>query len=253
MTAAALTLSAPAPEVTAELAEAALAAYRQAAPAGYPNVEALIGFARQPVDVGLQRWARQIATPEGFPLIGTGLHAPTYPALLWNGARLDAAAPDVGWAPLLAALAAAGPGDAQGLGRLIRALRAAERVRQDAARLLVGATTPLAWPTLSTLASATAAQLMGPHEGEGLARVLDLAASLTVLTPGDSRNAASGLWTGHGAASGWLAAWLPESAVTPMAGSVVHTLSAAAGRTLGVSGRSELGVRSVADLLARLR
>ncbi|WP_017934731.1 hypothetical protein [Nocardioides sp. Iso805N] len=252
MTAAAGTLSAPAPEVTAELAEAALAAYRKPAVPRYTDVDALTGFAREPVDAGLQRWAQQIATPEGFPLIGTGLHAPTYPALLWNGARLDAAAPDVSWAPLLAALAAA-PDNDQGLGRLFRALQAAETVRQDAARLLVGATMPIAWPTLSTLASATAAQLMGPHEGEGLVRVLDLAASLTVLTTGDRRSVASGLWTGHGAASGWLAARLPEGAVSPMAGSVVHTLSAAAGRPLAASDGVEPGLRSVADLLARLR
>lgn len=198
----------------------------------------------------MRRWADRIATAEGFPLTGTGLSAPIYPALLWNGARLDAVAPDVHWAPLLAALATADPDDPRGLDRIVRALAAAETVQQGAGSLLSGDAPALAWPTLSTMAAATAAYLTVERETSVPARLLDVAASLTVLTPGEARSPASGLWAGHGAASGWLAARLPAEAATPMAGSVVHTLSAAAGRAVA-TGRDRS--RCVADVLTGLR
>jgi len=250
MTAAAVMLSPPAAEVTQELVEAALTAFGQPAAARYAEIDALARFGHEPVDEPARRWAERIATADAFPLFGTGLSASTYPALLWNGARLDAIVPDVHWAPLLAALAAADPADVSGLERVARALAAAETVRQGAAGLLSADALPVAWPTLSTMAAATAAHLGSGCGGDGLARVLDLAVSLTALTPGETRSAASGLWAGHGAASGWLAARLPSEAVTPMAGSVAHTLSAAAGHR--ADSERKHGV-SVADVLTRLR
>jgi hypothetical protein len=249
VTAAAVSLSAPESVASVELAEAALAAYREPAADRSADLDVLTWMAGERVERELRLWAERIATPDGFPLIGTGLTAPTYAALLWNGARLDGSAPEVGWAPLLAALAAADAEDARGLDRVFRALAAAEVVRRGAARLLTGSVPPVAWPTLATMGAAPAALLAGPRAGDGLVRVLDLGASLMVLTTGDGHSPASGLWTGHSAASGWLAARLPQEAVTPMAGSVVHTLSAAAGRAVG----GETGHGSVADVLARLR
>lgn len=222
-------LSRPAPEVTDELARIALAAWADAARRPV-RTDGLRGLPA--VDGLLRAWATAIATTSGFPLLGTGLSAPTYPALLWNGARLDpvAGGPSVdGSAPvLLAALAAAE--ETASLDQVGRALAAADRVQQTASVLL--GDTPVARPTLSTLGSATAAALVGPRAGDGLDRVLDLAASLMVLAPGADAGAGSLSWAGHAAASGWLAATLPDDAATPMAGSVVHTLSAAAGRAV---------------------
>lgn len=240
-------LSPPAPELTAELARSALAVYGQeaGAPAAVDDLRTLCAGAPEGA---MASWAGQIATSGGFPLLGTGLAAPTYPALLWNGARLDAARPDPDWAPLLAALAAADAASTD-LDRVARAVAAADRVRRLTASLLVDNAPPAALPTVATLAAATAAAFAGPAEGAGLARVLDLAASLTVLTPGPARRTSSPLWTGHGAASGWLAATLPAEAATPMPGSVAHTLSAAAGHPIPGTG----AVRTVADLLESIR
>jgi hypothetical protein len=239
-------LSPPAPELTAGLAQAALAVYRRD-PAMPAPVAELRGLTAERPEGSMSSWAEEIATPTGFPLLGTGHLAPTYPALLWNGARLDGARPDHDWAPLLAALATADP--VTDLDRVGRALAAADRVRRLAAALQEGDSPPAAVPTLSTLAAATAAALVGPAEGDGLERILDLAASLTVLTPGSSRRPTSSLWAGHGAASGWLAATLPAEAASPMPGSVAHTLSAAAGRA--VPGRRSS--TTVAELLEAIR
>lgn len=235
-------LTPPLPEVTTDLARAALDAYR----AGHGTRPAVLEELRSAYDPPagpLLAWAHEIATAAGFPLLGTGLSAPVYPALLWNGARLDALRPDPDWAPLLAALASA-DGDTS-LDRVGAALAAADVVRRRAAALLTADTVPVAVPTLSTLAAATAAALAGPEQGAGLERILDLAASLTALTPGP----VAGLCTGHGAASGWLAATLPAEAASPMPGSVAHTLSAAAGHAVPGEGASA----SVAALLASLR
>ncbi|GGJ50195.1 hypothetical protein [Streptomyces brasiliensis] len=239
-------LTPPVPEATADLARAALDAYC----AGHATRPAALEELRSSYDPPagpLLAWAHEIATPAGFPLLGTSLSAPVYPALVWNGARLDALRPAPDWAPLLAALASA---DADtGLDRVGAALAAADVVRRQAAALLASDTLPAAVPTLSTLAAATAAALAGPEQGEGLERILDLAAGLTVLTPGPFTAPVAGLCTGHGAASGWLAATLPAEAATPMPGSVAHTLSVAAGYAVPGEGAPA----SVAALLASLR
>ncbi|MET7991559.1 hypothetical protein ABZU76_11680 [Amycolatopsis sp. NPDC005232] len=240
-------LTPPAPGLTGELARAAHAVYalEAAAPITVGELRTLSAGAPEGV---LASWAEEIATAGGFPLLGTGLVAPTYPALLWNGARLDSARPDLDWAPLLAALAAADAASA-GLDRVARAVAAGSCVRSLAAGLLTDDSPAAALPTLATLCAATAAAFAGPAEGEGLERVLDLAASLTVLTPGPERRASSPLWAGHGAASGWLAATLPAEVATPMSGSVAHTLSVAAGHAVPAAGATG----TVADLLESIR
>ncbi|GAA4676811.1 hypothetical protein [Gordonia humi] len=241
-------LSDPAPEFTDRLAERAMTVYSS----GAVSADIAAAAARSlPVDAvgeptaAEAAWADLIAASAGFPLIGTGRVAPTYPALMWNGARLAAAAPDRRWAPLLAALAVA-PADT-GVERIGRAVVAGLRVLDEADDLLGAA--PLAYPTAATLAAAAAASLTGPAEGADLAPVLDLAASLQVFTPAAAHARTDGWAAGHAAAAGWLAATLPADAITAMPGSVAHTASAAAGRP--VADRIDVP-RTVGDLLGRL-
>ncbi|MFW0785990.1 hypothetical protein AAFP35_15870 [Gordonia sp. CPCC 206044] len=224
-------LSGPSPAVTARLAEHALSVYSSGIvddAAAAALAETLPSELAPAESDGAATWAGLIAADGGSPLLGTTRTAPTYPALMWNGARLAAAAPGRQWAPLLAAVAAAAA-DADPV-RVGRAVIAGEAVLDDATELL-GAD-PVAYPTLATLAAATAASLAGPAEGADLVDVLDLAASLQLFVP-DAEHASTHGWTaGHAAASGWLAAALPADAITPMPGSVAHTLSAAAGRAV---------------------
>ncbi|MCF8590004.1 hypothetical protein [Gordonia liuliyuniae] len=242
--AASVVLSDPSPVSTEQLAEAALAAYTVAgdvSAAVLPVLDA-VSLLGEP---SFNSWADVIATEDGFPLLGTGRRASTYAALMWNGARLDAAQPSPRWAPLLAALAAAGADT--GLDRVGHSVLAGLGVADEAAVLL--AADPLAYPTLGTLAAAVAASLVGPSEGADLADVLDLAASLAAFAP-DGRSAGSGWLAGHAAASGWLAARVPADVITPMPGSVVHTLSAVAGRP--VAARDSVPSK-VDELLRMLR
>lgn len=239
-------LDAPAPEATDRLANLAMTVYSAATVSGDPAevlVRSLAADALGEPTAAELSWADLIAASTGFPLLGTGRVAPTYPALMWDGARLAAVAPDRRWAPLLAALAAAPAGT--GLDRVGRAVTAGLCVL-DATDDLLG-TEPLAYLTSATLAAAAAASLVGPAAGADLASVLDLAASLQVFTP-DARHV--GWAAGHAVASGWLAATLPADAITPMPGSVVHTLSVAAGRPVVAAG--DVAPRTVDDLLGHL-
>lgn len=241
-------LSEPSPETTDRLAELAMTVYSSGTVS-----DDLAGAVARSLPIGAvgvpsaaeAEWADLIASSVGFPLLGTGLVAPTYPALMWNGARFATATPERRWAPLLAALAVA-PAEA-GVERIGRAVVAGLRVLDEADALLGAA--PLAYPTAATLAAAVAAALAGPAQGAGLAPVLDLAASLQTFTPGAAHARTHGWAAGHAAAAGWLAATLPAEAITPMSGCVVHTASVAAGRPIAAS---YVALRTVDDLLGRL-
>jgi hypothetical protein len=100
------------------------------------------------------------------------------------------------------------------------------------AHLLVTDGEVTARPTTAVLAAAASAAVVAGLDGR-LGTVLDLAASLMVLTPARWDGAGEAeLWAGHAALAGWMASILPEAGLTELPGGLAHTLSAATGTTL---------------------
>lgn len=231
-----MTLTAPDPAVTRELAEVAATAYAAGSPEFGPVVrDGPVRALARPADPALEALAPLIAVPAGgTPLLGTCLRADTYDALLWNAARCGGT---TGVSCLLAGLA--GPGlDAAAEGGpafwasladdpsaepLRRAVLAGLSVTR-AARELV----PAARPTLGVLGVATTCALLDGAAPDRLARVLDLAASLMLAVAGGEPDVAS-LRAGHECAAGWMTVVASRAGMTELPGAVVHTLSVVAG------------------------
>jgi hypothetical protein len=170
-----------------------------------------------------------IGSPAGrLPLLGTGLRAAAYPALLWNGARLHRAAALEDDGLVLVALAAA-PADADAAD-VDRAVSVGRSVAAGLPAVL-GDGAGTARPTIGVVAAAACAAVARGTDPSGLGPLLDVAAALMVVGPpagGTPREA--GLRAGHCLAAGWLAPRVLGAGLTGMAGALVHTVSAVTGR-----------------------
>jgi hypothetical protein len=207
----------------------------------------------------LRTWAEVVHAPAGLlPLLGTGLRAPAYPALLWNGARLHhAGAPDDDGLVLVAIAAAPSEADAAVVERAVTvALSVAGGLPE-----LFGDGPVTGLPTAGVVAAAACAAVAGGTDPSRLEPVLDVAASLMVVRPpvgGTPREAA--LRAGHCLAAGWLAPQVLRAGLTGTAGALAHTVSTVTGRPAGrLPGDPSAGVPAVhpvgspaGDLLARL-
>jgi hypothetical protein len=232
-----MTLTAPDPAVTRELAEAATTAYAAGSPEFREVVrEGPVRALARPADPALEALAPLIAVPAGgTPLLGTGLRAGTYDALMWNAARCGGTS---GVSCLLAGLATAGldadggPGfwdelaDDPAAEPLRRAVHAGLTVTR-AARDLLPSSAP-ARPTVGVLGVATTCALLAGAAPDELATVLDLAASLMLTVAGGDGDVAS-LRAGHECAAGRMAVVVWRAGMTELPGAVVHTLSVVAG------------------------
>jgi hypothetical protein len=148
-----------------------------------------------------------------LPLLGTGRRADPYPALQWNGALLRRAAAPADDGLVLVALAAAPPGAT--LADVARGLAAGRAVDAD----LPPVDGAPAVPTLRVLAAAACAAVTAGADPAGLAELLDLAATLLVVTPpGGGTAVEEDLWAGAALAAGWLAPVLAGAGETSASG-----------------------------------
>jgi hypothetical protein len=159
-----------------------------------------------------------------LPLLGTGRRADPYPALQWNGALLRRAGAPVADGLVLVALAAAPPGAT--LGDVARGLAAGLAVDAD----LPPVDGAPAVPTVRVLAAAACAAVTAGADPAGLAELLDLAATLLVVTPpGGGTAVEEDLWAGAALAAGWLAPVLAGAGLTTSPDSAATTLAAVLG------------------------
>jgi hypothetical protein len=185
----------------------------------------LAALAAVPPPAALRPWAESVAADDGaLPLLGTGRRADPYPALQWNGALLRRAGAPSDDGLVLVALAAAPPGATRG--DVARGLAAGRAVD---AQLPSGGGAP-AVPTVRVLAAAACAAVTAGADPAGLGELLDLAATLVVVTPpGGGSAVEEDLWAGHALAAGWLAPVLAGVGLTTSPGSAAETLTAVLG------------------------
>jgi hypothetical protein len=113
-------------------------------------------------------------------------------------------------------------------------------------------------PTVRVLAAAACAAVTAGADPAGLAGLLDLAATLMVVTPpGGGTAVEEDLWAGAALAAGWLAPVLAGAGLTPSPDAAATTLAAVLGagpvrppRPPGPA--SAAGDTPVAELLAAL-
>ena len=187
-----------------------------------------------------------------LPLLGTGRRAGPYAALQWNGALLRRADAPLDDGLVLVALAAAPSGAT--LGDVARGLAAGRAVAAD----LPSAEGAPAVPTVRVLAAAACAAVTAGADPAGLGELLDLAATLVVVTPpGGGTAVEEDLWAGHALAAGWLAPVLAGAGLTSPPGAAAATLAAVLGsgpvRPPRPPGPADVaGDTPVPDLLATL-
>lgn len=180
----------------------------------------------------MRAWADRIADPAGrLPLLGTGLRAQRWEALLWNGARLHAAGARQTDGLLLVALAAAAPGsDGADVERGLQAGLAVSAGLD----VLTGTGPSAGEPTTAVVAAATCAAVAGGTDPADLGPVLDVAASLMLVRPpGGAGATATGLEWGHCLAAGWLAPQVLGAGLVGMAGALQDTVATVTGRPAG--------------------
>jgi hypothetical protein len=239
-----VTLTPPDPAATRELATTAVTAYA-AGSSEFAEVvrDGPVRALARPAEPPLDALAELVAVASGgTPLLGTGLRAGTYDALLWNAARCGG---DPGVSCLLAGLVTAGSGldEAAGEGPAfwtrLPADPAAEPLRRAvhagltvirAARDLLPVSAP-ARPTLGVLGVATTCALLDGATPDDLAAVLDLAASLMLTTAarGAEDEDVALLRAGHACAAGYTAVVVRRAGMTRLPGAFAHTLSVVAG------------------------
>ena len=171
----------------------------------------------------LERWAHELADATAdTPLLGTGLRAARYPALLWNGARCTASLPAV--AGLLC-----GDRDRSIL-QFAEAVAAGEAVTATARAALP---TGPATGTVDALGCAVTVALLSRTGEERLDQVIDQAAALMVLgsapAAGDPVDRTELIRAGHPVAAGWLACRAVDAGLSVPAGTAEATLGAIAG------------------------
>jgi hypothetical protein len=227
-------LSAPRPDLTAAIAAAVSAGPdEQSERAVALGLRALADAAGQPVGPGLRRWAADLASGSrgATPLLGTGLSASPYEALLWNGARFAA----VDGSALLLTGLLGGDGH-HTLADLTRAVQAGRAVVEAIAWTLSPDDRPdPAGASTLTVGCAAVALLLSSLEPSRLPEVLDVAASLMLVTvagAGDDGPLVEHVRAGHPLAAGWLSVKSVAAGITPLAGALNHTLSAVAGRPM---------------------
>jgi hypothetical protein len=170
------------------------------------------------------------------PLLGTGLRAAPYPALLWNGARLHReGAPDDDGLVLVALASSAGEATGSDVERAVATGLAVAAGLPDVigSGPLTGRPT-VGVPSVGVVAAAACAAVAAGAETSELGPVLDVAASLMVVQPpvgGSPRQA--GLRAGHCLAAGWLAPQLLGAGLIGMAGALAHTVATVTGRPAG--------------------
>jgi hypothetical protein len=172
-----------------------------------------------PVPVAMHAWATELAGQgDALPLLGTGRRGPRYEALLWNGARCPAAA------VLITGLLTAAPEITTA--DLATATAAGVRVN-EALRALAPP-----GPARVSLATIGCAVTAGVPASVAVDTIIDLAASLMVLSPavapGGTRTDL--VRAGHPVASGWLTIRLLAAGFAAMPGAPAATLAAAGGR-----------------------
>lgn len=211
-----------------------------------------------PVPDDLQQWAGAVGGRAGrLPLLGTGLRAAAYPALLWNGARLHrAAVPDADGLVLVALAAAPEQADEADVDRAV-AVGLAVAAGLPA---VLGDGPVTGMPSTGVVAAAACAAVASGTDPSRLQPVLDVAAALMVVQPPDAGTPReAGLRAGHCLAAGWLAPRVLTAGLTGTTGALVHTVSVVTGRPArelradgtDITVRNRTGT-SAADLVARL-
>jgi hypothetical protein len=165
------------------------------------------------------------------PLLGTGLRAAPYPALLWNGARLHReGAPEGDGLVLVGLASSAGEATGSDVERAVATGLAVAAGLPD----VIGSGPLTGRPTVGVVAAAACAAVAAGAEISELGPVLDVAASLMVVQPpvgGPPRQA--GLRAGHCLAAGWLAPQVLGAGLIGMAGALAHTVATVTGRPAG--------------------
>ena len=211
-----------------------------------------------PLPDDLRQWGSDLATPDGaLPLLGLGVRAAMYPGLLWNGARLSRAGATSAEAMTVVGLTCGGGSAAD----LVRGVVAGAAVLTSAAAL-AGDGMVVGVPSTDVLAAAACAALACGADRDDLPAVLDLAATLMIVTaPRSSGDVERGRWHGHCLAAGWLAPQLAVAGLVSVPDAVAHTVSTVTGRPpLALTGRDVSGAETtagapdvrIAELLARL-
>lgn len=184
-----------------------------------------------PLDPDLAASARRIAATGGAEtLLGTGLSAAPYPALLWNGERASRAGLGPSAVLTLVGLVI-GRGDGAASARLVQGVTAGLAIRDTSEWPGKRAIAPTAAVTTDVICAAACAAVTAGMELGDVAKVLDIAGSLMIIKPASSVGSAemSGLWSGHALAAGWLAVQLHRADVSGMSGGLEHTLRIIAG------------------------
>ncbi|MFZ5871356.1 MAG: hypothetical protein ACOYXW_12655 [Actinomycetota bacterium] len=178
-----------------------------------------------PVDDDLSAWARRLASQDGFPLVGTGLVAATYPALQWNAERCARAGLGRPATVVLTGLAVAAEHD-----RDVAALETAVGAGLAAAAPLDGVPgDAVATVTVDLVGSAACAALLAGVPAAELSGVLDLAGTLLAVGAPGRADDLGARWAGHAAAAGWLAVQCFRSGLTAFDGALEHTVATVAG------------------------
>lgn len=208
------------------------------------------GLAGSGPDGDLAAWAARVAVPEGdLPLLGAGVRAAAYVALLWNGDRCRRAQVGRGAALTLVGLAV-GAEHGRDAASLVRAVRPGLAVADALDQWLYAAETPLALPTTDVVAAATCAALLAGTPRDDLPKLLDMSGSLMVITPpcGEGVSAdIEGAWAGHALAAGWLATRAWTSGLVGFNGGLAYTLSVVTGRSTAPTDPSAPQVRALLD------
>jgi hypothetical protein len=206
-------------EVLARVAAAAQAA--AALPDGLVDELAeLGGLVHRPVDADLRAVVPQ--QDEGqMRLVGTALSASAYPALLWSGERFHRES--TRWSARLAFVALTIAGIDAPKTALAPAVRGGETFRT----LWPPAVPTAAHAGLTTdaVSVAVCAALASGISEEGLESVVELAASLMLVTATVPSPELAGMHAGHSLAAGWLAVQLHRCGVVEAPGTVTEVLS----------------------------
>lgn len=191
-------------------------------------MDALTALRNAEVPDDLRRWGETLACVNApVPLLGLGVRAATYPALLWNGARLErAGGRDVEALTMVGVVS--GPND-MAAEHLLRAVRAGFAVAQGLSHPDV----PIAVPTAAAVAAAACAAIAADSARDDVAEILDLAGTLMVVGPprGDALLERS-LRAGHALAAGWLAVRLMKTGIVGVPDGLSQTISTVSGHPI---------------------
>lgn len=179
----------------------------------------------------LRRWGEALACANApVPLLGLGVRAATYPALLWNGARLERAGGGEVEALTMVGVVS-GPND-MAAEHLLSAVRAGFAVAEGLSHVR-RPDLPIAVPSAAAVAAAACAAIAADSARDDVAEILDLAGTLMVVGPprGDALLERS-LRAGHGLAAGWLAVRLMKTGIVGVPDGLSQTISTVSGHPI---------------------